>query len=220
MSPRTVFTCMSNKFIRIFHLILILSVSFVFGFSTVSAQDDAQVNEIYGKIESGMSVVYHMPELREGETIYVYLEATSGNLDPMVGLFSTKQDPGTITRNYRIDLLKSLETGKDPLVSIPAIRDKYLLAWDDDSGEGYSAKLKFEIPEDGRYRLFVSSAPSTLGRETSGDFHLLVGIDAPEVLTGKAEITEAEIIEFYKLATSERERVQEVISRLYFVNNL
>ena len=90
MSPRTVFTCMSNKFIRIFHLILILSVSFVFGFSTVSAQDDAQVNEIYGKIEAGASVVFLMPELREDETIYVYLEATSGNLDPMVGVFRTK----------------------------------------------------------------------------------------------------------------------------------
>jgi len=80
-----------------------------------------------------------------------------------------------------------------PLLDLPALRDQYSLAWDDDSGPGYSAALQFTAPEDGDYFLLVSSSLSATGRTTAGDYRLLLGLDAPQVLDGTAEPTGAVI---------------------------
>jgi len=42
-----------------------------------------------------------------------------------------------------------------PLLDLPALRDQYALAWDDDSGPGYSLPYQFTVPEDGDYYLLV-----------------------------------------------------------------
>ena len=80
-----------------------------------------------------------------------------------------------------------------PLLDLPELRDQYSLAWDDDSGPGYSAALQFIAPEDGDYYLLAGSSLSAAGRSTSGDYRLLLGLDAPQVLDGTAEPTGATI---------------------------
>jgi len=66
------------------------------------------------------------------------------------------------------------------------VRDMHALTWDDDSGGGLSAALEFVIPGDGDYRLVIAGSLSATGRYTAGDYQLLVGMDAPEVLEGEA----------------------------------
>jgi hypothetical protein len=73
-----------------------------------------------------------------------------------------------------------------PLAEIPALNDKTFLAWDDDSGPGYSAALKFVVPKDGDYFLGASGSLSSAGRITSGNYAMVLGVDAPEVFSGNA----------------------------------
>jgi hypothetical protein len=91
--------------------------------------------------------------------------------------------------SYQKDLDEAARQALDPAQAIKALRDKYSLVWDDDSGEGYAAAFEYEIPNDGDYVLLVSGALSTLGRDTYGDYHLLAGLDAPQVLNGTAEVS-------------------------------
>ena len=79
-----------------------------------------------------------------------------------------------------------VQTSEHPLAELPALNDKTFLAWDDDSGPGHNAALEFLIPQDGDYILGASGALASAGRITSGDYRLLLGVDAPEVLDGKA----------------------------------
>lgn len=204
------FSVTRRVFIKFSNFILVIAFSFVFSLSNVSAQDSAQINEIRGRLEPGRLLVYLIPELQVGQTIYVYLEATSGNLDPLTGLISAREDPITLLESYREEVIEAIQNDDDPLVSISTLRDEYLLAWDDDSGDGYSAALQYTIPEDGDYRLFISAALSSLKIETFGDYRLLVGIDAPEVLTGDASPSEEEFLFFDPFATPKRIHVQEI----------
>lgn len=66
-------------------------------------------------------------------------------------------------------------------------------AWDDDGGENTDAALSYVIREDGDYSVWV------VGYEdgSTGDYELLVGVDAPEVMTGVAEPTGDIVAELY-----------------------
>jgi hypothetical protein len=63
------------------------------------------------------------------------------------------------------------------------------LIWDDDSGGGLAAAFQFRVPRDGDYRLAVTGSLSYQAKDTFGRYRLLLGLDAPEVLTGEAEPT-------------------------------
>jgi hypothetical protein len=211
LSPNT----HKNHF-RWFNFILVLFMSFTLCYSAALAQDEdeVQVNEIHGRLEPNRYLVYLIPDLKAGQTLYIYLETTSGNLDPVMGLISTQKDPMTVLRNYQDDMADAIEKGEDPLVAIPKVYDQHFLAWDDDSGDGYSAALQYTVPEDGGYRLFVGAALSSLKIQTFGDYRLSVGLDAPEALEGTAETTDDKFIFFDEFASPKLERVQETIGSL------
>jgi hypothetical protein len=60
---------------------------------------------------------------------------------------------------------------------------------DDDGAEGTNSVLQFVIPEDGDYSIAVGDCC----QNPNGDFRMLIGINAPEVLTGHAVPTGDEI---------------------------
>ena len=60
------------------------------------------------------------------------------------------------------------------------LRNQYFLAWDDDSGDGYAAALEYVIPAPGDYVLIAGSSLSAFGRATSGDYELLIELNAAE----------------------------------------
>ena len=157
-----------------------------FGVYPAAAQLTDQVQELAGIIEPGEIVIYDLPLLSEGQTLYVYTTATRGNLDPIIFVTDTDFHPEILEADFEAAFDAALLEGADPLEIINQVRDMHALAWDDDSGGGLSAALEFVIPGDGDYRLVIAGSLSASGRYTAGDYQLLVGLDAPEVLEGEA----------------------------------
>ncbi len=156
------------------------------------AAPEPAVQEVTGHLSINEMLLYRLADLKRGQTLHVFLERTGGNLDPLVALLRPEVEFDTLRIKGGQDLDETIAAGKDPLVEIPAIFDRYTLAWDDDSGEGDAAFLEYEIPADRDYDLLVR------GRflvDTFGAFRLLIGLDAPEVSTGDATATGAKIAE-------------------------
>jgi hypothetical protein len=192
-------------------LLLALLICFLAG--TVAAQENASVQVLTGRIEPEQAVVYDLPDLQAGQTLYAYAEGTSGDLDPFLAVASPDLTPGLARTEFANDVNRSLAAGEDPLKVIPEIAGRYFLAWNDDTNGTYNAALQYRIPTSGDYLLILISSPAELLR-TFGDYRLLVGIDAPQVLTGQAESTGATIAILNTSASKTRVGVQEVTGNL------
>jgi len=157
------------------------------------AQDQPAVQEVYGSLAPGQSDVFRITGLVKGQTLYGFMENTSGNLDPILSVLPADENFAATLKSFQTAVAELAASSTQPLLDLPALRDHYSLAWDDDSGPGSSAALQFTAPEDGDYFLLVSSSLSAAGRSTSGDYRLLLGLDAPRLLDGTAEPTGAVI---------------------------
>jgi len=153
------------------------------------AQDLPAVQEIHGSLAPGQIDVYRLAGLKQGQILDAYLENSSGNLDPILAILSDDENLSATLESFQNAVAELAASSTQPLLDLPALRDQYALAWDDDGGPGYSAALQFTAPEDGDYFLVVSSSLSAAGRSTAGDYRLLLGLDAPLVLDGTAEPT-------------------------------
>ncbi len=157
------------------------------------------VQELTGRAAIGSNVFYQIPNLKQGTTLYVYVEGISGNLDPFAALTDTHYESDTLNDAFWGQVNRAISEGRDPLEALPEIYNQLAVVWDDDSGVGYDAAFRFTVPADGDYYLLVARSPTG---QTSGDFRLLVGIDAPAVLTGSAQPT-GDLIAFFDEAASQ-----------------
>jgi hypothetical protein len=153
------------------------------------AQQEGQVERLSGQIDSGEISLYRLPNLQAGQTLYVRMEGTSGNLDPLLALIDPGVDPEELEAVAESAYDLALAGGVDPLEALDELRDRFSLVWDDDGGGGLAAAFEYEIPAAGEYHLLTSGALSFVGGATFGDYELWVGLDAPEVLSGEAEPT-------------------------------
>jgi len=172
-----------GKFSLAFFLVLTIALS---GAATVFAQSEfaERVQILNGTIFGPEDVKnYTMVNLLQGEKVYVYVQGTSGNLDPFVALFSTDQWTGSKAGEFNEEVKLAIDNNRDPLLVVSDFADQNFLAWDDDSGGGFSAAFEYTIPRDGDYHLVVISSPFT---QSFGDFQLAVGLNAPQALTGRA----------------------------------
>lgn len=167
-------------------ILLAVALSLTLDFGIVKAQENGTVQELTGRVDPGEAVLYLLPHLNAGETLYVRMEGTSGNLDPIVGLVDPSVDPEALESALEDALDQAATEGTDPLEAIETVLDQFALAWDDDGGGGLASALEYEIPADGDYRLLVAGALSLVGGGTFGDYRLLIGLDEPQVLTGEA----------------------------------
>src|SRR3990170_7096671 len=199
-----------NMIMRVVALPVIL-LSLMINMAASWAEEEGKVQVLTGRIEPGSFITYLLPHLKHGDRLFVYMRGTSGNLDPGIGLIDASLDVVALEKEYRDAIQRATSAGQDPLAAIQEIRDKYLLIWDDDSGGGYASAFEFRIPKNGDYRLVAAGALSVaIGRATFGDYQLLIGLDAPNVLTGKAEPTGETIAILDKAATRAGIRVQEI----------
>jgi hypothetical protein len=165
--------------------ILFFILAGTLGFHPAAAQESGQVQELTGIIEAGEVIIYDLPALSAGQTLYIYATTTRGNLDPIVFITDTDFHPERVEADFEAALDQAIVSGDDPLEATEQVLDQHALAWDDDSAGGLSAALEYEIQEDRDYRL-VTAGVSAGGKNTSGDYLILVGLDAPEVLAGDA----------------------------------
>jgi len=183
------------------------------------AQPTPRVQALTGYLNPGQREVYGLPNLKAGDTLSVYLQRRSGNLDPLFALADARFD----LKAFDVRLAAILQ--QSPENHFEAFRnllDSTYLAWDDDSGRGSDAALKFPVPADGDYKLVVAGSRQPVGRDvlgrTFGDYRLLIGINAPQVLTGQAAPTGAIIARLDRPAGSPPQ-IQEVTGALTPQNN-
>jgi len=146
-------------------------------------------------------MVYTLSGLKKGDMLYAYMANTGGNLDPMLGILKNDRD-----RDSFREALAAIVANTDLnlVTALSRFVDDYFVAWNDDSGDGYDAFLKFSIPADGTYYLFAGSTITNQQFDafaphlTSGSYRLLLGLNAPGVETGKGETTGAIIAEIVK----------------------
>lgn len=208
-------------------LVVVLALSLTVGAMAVAAQDNdlpqiaqslasgGQVQSLAAYTEPGRGNFYQLADLKAGDTLYIYATRTSGNLDPFLGLSSTRYDASALADAFWAEVSLVVAQGKDPVQALPEIYDAYFVAWDDDSGQGYDAALAFPIPASGDYQLLAVQSPDS---GTFGDYALTIGLNAPAVLTGMAEPNGAVIAVFDREATGVRMDVQEITGTLTITN--
>jgi len=188
-------------------LVLVWLLVLAINSMTAAVHAAARVQEVTGHLDVQDSLVYELPRLRKGETLYVHAEGTSGNLDPSVGVFKLTVDVDTVREQFRTEREKVLTDQPDSPQAFAPLFEKYFLDWDDDSGAGYAARLKLVIPADGDYRLVLGSSPL---RPSFGDYRLLLGIDAPQVLGDEAASTGDTLARLRQAVWQGERRVQEL----------
>lgn len=166
-------------FLIIFLISLMVSLS-------VKAQSDESIQVINSRLAPGINHIYLIPDLKSGQTLTVYVNGLSGNIDPIIALFSAAEDVEILSEEYNRLVSDAIQEGNDPVVAMNEAAEKVFLIWDDDSGSGYDAAFEYRVPKDGNFRLLVTNPPLNQG---SGDYQLLIGINAPSVYKGMGSPT-------------------------------
>ena len=164
----------------------LLLLLFAQGVAAAPAEADA-VQVLTGRIDADEVVIYRLPGLKRGQRLAVHLQATSGNLDPVVGVIRAAVDARQLETLYEEADEIAAARGGDPVAAMVELREKFFLEFDDDGGGGLTAALQFEVPADGEYGLLVAGAQKAAGRETFGNYRLMLGLDREDVLEGTAQ---------------------------------
>ena len=92
---------------------LLLLVALLGTAGASAAQDPpAHVQRITARLQSGESQAYLLKDLKSGDRLTVSMRATSGNLDPAIGVLDTTTPLGEVMTRYRADLQRLL-TGQE-----------------------------------------------------------------------------------------------------------
>ena len=183
------------------------------GFSEQSKNGVQLIDE---ELQPGEVHLYDLPDLRKGDVLKVRVKASSGNLDPIVGLTKADEDIQLFEQYYRVNLPKSLEKGKDFAVLFPSYADNYFLAWNDDSPHSSDSQLNYEIEQDGDYQLVVIGSYYHLVSQgkyynTFGKYQLEVGLGSDKKYTEKYGSGEKVIIQ---KSFEFHQRVQEITEEI------
>ena len=159
-------------------------LAFFAGLDLSLAIETGAVQKLEGEISPKETNLYRIPGLRRGQTLYVFMEDPDGILDPLVALLKPEVNNASVLAEYVHPLEAAIAAGGDPLLSVTEMFDKISLIWNDDYKGRYRAAFKYKITKKGDYTVL---ARSTFSRNTAGRFRILVGVDAPSVLKGKAK---------------------------------
>ena len=139
--------------------------------SSAAQGQPARVQRITGRLQAGETHAYLLNDLRAGDQLTVSMRATSGNLDPAIGIVDTTLSLEEFGTRYRADLQRLLAGNDSVALALDELRNRTFLAWDDDSGDGYAAALQYVVPTHrrlcvgslaARFRASVAPPPATM----------------------------------------------------------
>ena len=169
---------------------------FALGFlSPIDAQQDStQVQVIEQNLKLGESHYYDLSNLNRGDTVYIYVESLSGNLDPIIGLTKKRTEFESFENFYDIKIPEAIEKGFDFKEIFSDFSKDYFIVWDDDGGKQHDAVIKYTVEDEVNLQLIVTGEYYNLvSREqyysTFGRYRLTIGVNSPEVLTGEGTPT-------------------------------
>jgi hypothetical protein len=150
-----------------------------------AAQDPpARVQRITSRLQAGDTHAYLLSDLQAGDRLTVSMRLTSGNLDPAIGILDTSAPLLEVMIRYQAEVQRLVAENENVAQGLEELRKRTFLAWDDDGGKGYAAALEYVVPAPGDYVLIAASSLSAFGRATSGDYELLLGLNAPAAQAG------------------------------------
>jgi hypothetical protein len=179
------------------------------GARPVAGTGSARVQAVTGHLEAKEDVLYRIANLSKGDMLYIHAKGTSGNFDPMVVLLKRREDFKRVRHLFAVELQEAIARGEDPLIAPRRLLDKFSLAWNDDRDGNYDAVLRLRVPADGDYTLLLKSG---IGYQSFGNYRLLVGVNAPAVLTGDAPPTGARFVVVDELISSVGKGVAEALT--------
>lgn len=181
---------------------------------SLAAQEDEPAERIQvleGSIFEGERLHYLIPGLRQGQTLYVEMSNVSGNLDPFLLLTTPDEFSAELLEEMRAELAQRVAAGEDRVLAMREILVANFLAGNDNFASDSTAAFTYEIPADGDYLLLALGA---LTNVTAGEYNLIVGIDAPQVLEGRGAPTGDEIAYLDREASGIFTAVQEIEGEL------
>jgi hypothetical protein len=170
-----------------------------------------RVQEIKGRLELQENLLYEVPGLKAGDRFSVYLTGVSDTLDPFAAILKPGVELKTLKRQYLPELEKKQAFFRAKPEALTALNNRYFAAWDDNTGRDHVARFTFTVPEAGNYRLLVCSTP---WRQTFGDFRMLLGLNAPQVVSGRARPTGRPLANHTKALWQAAQRVDEIYGQL------
>ena len=197
-------------------LALLLALLAVLWYAAHAAAQDqtGQVQRLSGRLEPEETHAYLLRNLQPGDRINMSMRVTSGDLDPSIGIMDTSLTFEEAVALYQFEVDLIVDNNENLALAMQDLRDRFFLAWDDDSGEGYSADLEFVVPVAGDYRLFAGSSLSSLGRATSGGYELVVGLNTPDGITAETQPIGAPFVEHEQTNITHQAAVEESIGSI------
>ncbi|MEJ2673234.1 MAG: hypothetical protein P8168_13750 [Deltaproteobacteria bacterium] len=192
-------------------IILLLALSLLVLTGPLRAQEKPAVQELTGHLELHEAAFYVLHHLKQGQTLYLFAEGTSGDFDPALAVLKPELDSAQAIQIRKRQIDQAIAEGRDPVAVINKVVQRYTLARHDDTGAGYAAAITLKVPSEGDYRLVLTSSPA---RPTFGSYRLLIGINAPQVVTGRAQPTGAVIASQVKEESPAGKAVQELRGKL------
>ena len=162
-------------------IVMMLLLTTAFGVAgAVSAQEQpGRDQRITARLHGGQTHAYLLQDLQAGDRLAVSMRTTSGDLDPALGIVDDSVSPDEVVGNYQAEIERLIAEGEQVSAAVNAARNQNFLIWDDDGGEGYASLLEYVVPTSGDYVLMAGGSLSTFGRATSGDYELVVSLNAP-----------------------------------------
>ena len=155
----------------------------------MSAQDsegESPVQIISGRIFQDERHQFLLPDLKEGDVFYGSMSNVSGNLDPLLLLTTPDAYSEEVVEMMRAELARRVQAGDDRVQAMHEILQANFLAGNDNFAANSTAAFEFKVPASGDYLLL---ALSTLTNLTEGEYELVAGINAPQVLEGSGRDT-------------------------------
>ena len=92
-------------------LFLALLLGVLVSTGAAQMQEKVDVQELTGRIEPGQAIIYDLPDMQAGETLYAYAEGTSGNLDPFLAVTNPDFNTSRVRNEFTIEVSNSLASG-------------------------------------------------------------------------------------------------------------